>query len=95
MIAVPARRLGLTPWACSARRAHSDRLRRLIVLLIAAAAVVPADMIAGTFAPVLAAVAAVAAALVLVAIWRWRHRTRQLEQILSDELDHHHHRRRT
>ncbi|WP_410618600.1 hypothetical protein [Amycolatopsis sp. cmx-8-4] len=93
MIADPARRLGLTPWACSARhdrRAHSDRLRRLTFLLLAAAAVVPADMIAGTLAPVLAGAAAVAAALVLVAIWRWRHRTRQIEQILSDELDHRH-----
>ncbi|WIX92442.1 hypothetical protein [Amycolatopsis sp. DG1A-15b] len=93
MIADPARRLGLTPWAYSARharRAHSDRLRRLTLLLLAAAAVVPADMIAGTFAPVLAAAAAAAAALVLVAIWRWRHRARQLEQILSDELDHRH-----
>ncbi|HET6704096.1 MULTISPECIES: hypothetical protein [unclassified Amycolatopsis] len=91
MSADSARRLGLAPWAYTAGHARpADRAgaRRLTVLLLAATAVVPVDTIVGSLAPPLAAVATVAAGLVLVAIWRWRHRARQLEQILADELDH-------
>ncbi|WP_103349844.1 hypothetical protein [Amycolatopsis sp. CA-128772] len=84
----------MTCWTYSGRhvrRAQHARLRRLTLLLLAAAAVVPVDTIAGALAPVLTVVATVAAGLVLVVIWRWRHRARQLEQILSDELNHHDH----
>jgi hypothetical protein len=91
MRADSVRRLGLTPWMCAGRdvgHGYRSRLRRLTVLLLAAAAVVPVDTIVGSLAWTLTAVATVVAGLVLVAIWRWRHRARQLEQILSDELDH-------
>ncbi|QKV73903.1 hypothetical protein [Amycolatopsis sp. Hca4] len=92
MSAYSARRLGLTSWIDAgrhARGAHRVRVRRLTVLLLTAAAVVPLDTIAGAVAPVVTATAAVGAGVALVVAWRWRRRSRQLEQILCEELDHH------